>query len=172
MSNAGETLPGAAESPRPEAARDREARLTAVLNGIWSGFYAVDRQWRLTLFNDFCEQFFGVSRDQVLGRVLWDVMPNVAGSMSDREFRRAMDRQEPVEFEGGSAARPDRELRWRIFPVSEGLAVSIEDVTERRRAERALRENEARLRALADNLPSGMVYQMEMRRDGSERRFV
>jgi signal transduction histidine kinase/PAS domain-containing protein len=40
------------------------------------------------------------------------------------------------------------------------------------RAEAALREGAGRLRALADNLPSGMVYQVAMRPDGSGRRFV
>jgi PAS domain S-box-containing protein len=38
--------------------------------------------------------------------------------------------------------------------------------------ETALRESERRLRAIADNLPAGMVYQLAMRPDGSERRFV
>jgi PAS domain S-box-containing protein len=38
--------------------------------------------------------------------------------------------------------------------------------------ETALRESEQRLRAIADNLPAGMVYQLAMRPDGSERRFV
>jgi PAS domain S-box-containing protein len=35
-----------------------------------------------------------------------------------------------------------------------------------------LRENEARLRALTDNLPAGMVYQVTTGVDGSERRFL
>jgi PAS domain S-box-containing protein len=45
------------------------------------------------------------------------------------------------------------------------------DVSDAKLAEAALRESEGRLRALADNLPSGMVYQVAMRRDGSGRRF-
>jgi PAS domain S-box-containing protein len=35
-----------------------------------------------------------------------------------------------------------------------------------------VRENEARLRALTDNLPGGMVYQVSTGRDGSERHFL
>jgi PAS domain S-box-containing protein len=38
--------------------------------------------------------------------------------------------------------------------------------------ETALRESERRLRAIADNLPAGIVYQLVMRPDGSERRFT
>ena len=48
----------------------------------------------------------------------------------------------------------------------------IVDINARKRDEAALRESEARLRALTDNLPAGMVYQMATGLDGSERRFL
>ena len=43
---------------------------------------------------------------------------------------------------------------------------------ERAGAEASLRESEAQRRALADTLPGGMVYQIVMRSDGSERVFT
>ena len=43
---------------------------------------------------------------------------------------------------------------------------------ERTRAETSLRESEAQLRAIGDNLPGGMVYRIVMRGDGSDRRFA
>ncbi|WP_084112835.1 GAF domain-containing protein [Belnapia moabensis] len=52
------------------------------------------------------------------------------------------------------------------------LAGLLGAAIHRLRVEAELRESEARLRALADNLPAGMVYQLAMQRDGSERRFV
>ncbi|MFN3725663.1 MAG: PAS domain-containing protein [Allosphingosinicella sp.] len=42
---------------------------------------------------------------------------------------------------------------------------------ERARAEASLRESEAQLRAIGDNLPGGMVYRIVMSGDGSDRRF-
>jgi PAS domain S-box-containing protein len=53
-----------------------------------------------------------------------------------------------------------------------GAVLTLRDDTARVEAERSLRESEARLRALTDNLPSGMVYQITTGRDGSERRFL
>ena len=154
------------------AVRDREERLSAMLNGIWSGFYALDRDWRFTLFNDYCEEYFGLGRGEVVGRTLWERFPAVLGTSIERHFRTAMDRRERVEFERPSVARPDRLVRWRLFPTPEGLGVAIDDVTERREAEQRVRETNERLRALADNLPSGLVYQILCRRDGSDRRFI
>lgn len=46
------------------------------------------------------------------------------------------------------------------------------DMTDRKRADEAIRENEVRLRALSDNLPGGLVYQIDSGPDGTERRFT
>jgi PAS domain S-box-containing protein len=53
-----------------------------------------------------------------------------------------------------------------------GAVLTMRDDTGRVRAEQQVRENEARLRALTDNLPGGMVYQIATGRSGDERRFL
>jgi PAS domain S-box-containing protein len=53
-----------------------------------------------------------------------------------------------------------------------GAVLTVRDDTAREAAERELRENEARLRALTDNLPGGMVYQISTGKDGSARKFL
>lgn len=45
-------------------------------------------------------------------------------------------------------------------------------MTDRRRAESIIHENEARLRAITDNLPGGMVFQISTGESGTERRFA
>ncbi len=69
--------------------------------------------------------------------------------------------------------------RWykcidKAIPWPDGRLVRYEmaiDIHERKLAEDAVRESERRLRALGDNLPGGMVYQIEIDRDGTRRRF-
>ena len=46
------------------------------------------------------------------------------------------------------------------------------DITERKRAAQSIGESEERLRALSDNLPGGLVYQVDTGRDGTERRLT
>ena len=83
-------------------------------------------------------------------------------------------------FQGAAPTAKGTLRRWDVqvttIPGEDGrperlLSIS-RDITGHTEAEAALRESEGRLRALADNLPSGMVYQVAMLRDGTERRFV
>jgi PAS domain S-box-containing protein len=53
-----------------------------------------------------------------------------------------------------------------------GAVLTARDETERYRAEQQVRDNEARLRTLTNNLPGGAVYQVWVSPDGSSRRFT
>jgi PAS domain S-box-containing protein len=52
------------------------------------------------------------------------------------------------------------------------LMDSVWSVLDRQASEAALREKEAQLASLSDNLPNGMVYQLDSGEDGRERRFT
>ncbi len=65
-------------------------------------------------------------------------------------------------------AVPEFDAEGRII----GYVGTITDITERKQAEQRLHESEERLRLLSDNLPGGMVYQIDSGPDGSERRFT
>ncbi len=46
------------------------------------------------------------------------------------------------------------------------------DITRLKHVEETMKENEARLRTLSDNLPGGLLYQIDVGEDGRERRFT
>src|ERR1700744_6462999 len=68
-----------------------EARLEAVLESVTDAFYAIDPDWRYVVFNRAAEAYFGVSRDQMLGRKLWDVFPQGLGTPFETHCRAAVD---------------------------------------------------------------------------------
>jgi len=117
-----------------------EARLEAVLESISDGFYALDPDWRMVVFNRAAEKYFGVSRDDVVGQNLWDIFPQGIGTTYERFMRAAMDERQANSIETPSLLNPGHIVELRILPMrGGGVAVSLTDVTERRQAEDALK---------------------------------
>ncbi|MDB5476630.1 MAG: hypothetical protein JWP49_2141 [Phenylobacterium sp.] len=130
-----------------------EARLEAVLESVSDGFYALDAEWRYVVFNRAAEAYFRVSRDRLLGRVIWDVFPQGRGTRFERHCRAAMDKGETRTLETPSALRPDRIVEVRTAPMrGGGISVSLTDVTERRLAEDAVKAALARSEAILESI--------------------
>lgn len=132
------------------AADAAQRQLSAVLESITDAFFAVDSEWRFTYVNRKAEEIFGRSRDELLGQVLWEQFPRTLDSRFGREYRQVMERKEKRQFEAYSPAL-GRWFEVHAYPSSGALSVYIHDITERRRAEAALRETERRYRSLIDN---------------------
>ncbi len=136
------------------ALRERETQLSAFINQATAGFGQVDLDGRFTLVNDrFCE-IAGWSREELLERTMQsithpdDLPRNV--DMFDRAVREGVPYAHEKRY-----IRKDGTVVWVNNSVSvirrpDGepfgvLAVTL-DVTERRRAENALRNSEESLR--------------------------
>ena len=120
---------------REQAARERA---TDILESISDAFYAVDEEWRFTYVNGKAEELWGRSREELLGKNIWEEFPEAVDSESYRQIKRAMEEGVTTEFE---TILPVLGV-WvagRAYPSREGLSVYFRDVTERRRAEEAQR---------------------------------
>lgn len=109
-------------------------RLATTLENMTEGFMMVDREWRLTYLNAHAERDVKMSRKDILGRNFWEIFPEAVGSTFYREYHRAVQTNQVVEFE---EYYPPLDL-WaqvRAYPSAVGLAISFRDVSQRRRAE-------------------------------------
>lgn len=124
-------------------------RLSNTLECLTDGFFTVDSDWRLTYINREAERLWGRQRDTMLGRVLWEVYPEAAGTVFEDAYRRAMDGETGIRLEAFYAPWQ----RWYgvdCHPVDDGLSVYFRDVTETRAVRLQLKLLEASVAQLND----------------------
>ena len=138
-----------------------------ILDTVPEAYVCVDSDFRYTFLNRAAEQLLGKSRANLLGKVLWEVYPELGGTLFEDGCRRAMAERVPVAFE-------DYYGQWQRWyatsatPDSEGgITLRAVDITERKRDEELLRGSEAEFRDLFDSAP---VAYHELDIDGMVRR--
>jgi PAS domain S-box-containing protein len=133
-----------------------------VFAGISDAFVILDRDWRYTYVNPRAAEIAGRTVADMLGRTVWELFPALLGTEIEGSYRRAVAGGVAQQFEYHDAPH-DRWFDQRLYPTSDGLAILSIDVTERRRAERALRESEARFRDLFENA-NEIIYTLDLER--------
>jgi PAS domain S-box-containing protein len=133
-------------------AEDETRRLSAVvvdtLDHISDGFCTLDQAWRFAFVNREAERQIGRTRESLIGRVVWDVFPEMLGTVFETSYRHAMDTGETTEFE----AWFEPLASWfsvRAYRSPQGLAIYFYNVTKQREAREAARVSEERFRLLA-----------------------
>jgi diguanylate cyclase (GGDEF)-like protein len=171
-----ETLQDVTERRVAEAAlREKEAYLAQIVQGNSVATLVIDNNHRITHWNHACEMVTGTKASEVLGTNLqWkgfypSARPIMADLVLDGANDLAVDRLYHGRFkpsllvDGGYEAEDffphfGESGRWLFFTAAPirnssgrviGAIETLQDVTERRRAEEALRESEERYRRLS-----------------------
>jgi len=128
--------------------RETNGQLTKILNDISDAFFALDKEWRFTFINTQGERILQKSREELLGKNIWQEFDGAVGSAFYNEYHRAVTDNITVEFQEFYAPF-DKWFDVRAYPSEYGLSVFFRDVTERRRMEETI---EAKLREQTETL--------------------
>jgi PAS domain S-box-containing protein len=133
-----------------EALRKTNRKLYETIDNITDGVLVMDRDWRITFVSERAAAIVGMQPDDLIGAVVWEVFPQAEGTKFYDEYHRAAASGAPVHFQEYYPLPLDMWLECHCYPTPEGLTVYFRDVSPQRRADKALLENSALLRAISD----------------------
>lgn len=105
-----------------------------ILESISDGFVLLDTAWRIIYMNPQAESILDRTREELLGKNLWDAFPEAVDTPFWTKSHEAADTQAIVEFEDFYPSM----LKWfhvRVYPSEAGLAINFQDMTERKQAQ-------------------------------------
>ncbi|MEW5686546.1 MAG: HWE histidine kinase domain-containing protein [Pseudomonadota bacterium] len=103
--------------------------------------------WTLLHCNAAAETHFRFRRADVLGKVIWDLVPGRGGRIHGF-LHAAMESRQPAETELPSDVHPGHSIAMRVFPLEVGVGVGFRDLTARYQREQRERDQAARLAEL------------------------
>lgn len=118
-----------------QALQESNHRISNILNSITDGFIAIDRHWRFTYVNKAAARTMRRLPEQVLGRTIWSVLPDLEHSRFGKLYKKSMTENVPLELE--QFYEPFKAwLSVRVYPSQSGLSIYFADMTERHRLEK------------------------------------
>jgi len=133
-----------AERRKTEAQlRESEARFRSIMDDMLEGCQIIDHDWRFIYINDAAERHNRRPTTELIGKNYMDMWPGIESTRVFGALRRCMVERTPETMEN-EFVFPDGTVGWfelSIQPVREGIFILSMDITERKRAEKALVQN-------------------------------
>lgn len=138
---------------------EAKERLERIISSIQDAFVSLDRNLRYSFVNDNAALILGARkegrlalmamtrgplelilslvRQDMLGRDVWDFMPDTDDRVVRTNLERAIRKQVDVSFEFYHPQK-DRWFEHRIYPSTEGVSIFTLDITARKKSEERL----------------------------------
>jgi PAS domain S-box-containing protein len=163
---------GGRPAPRgPAREMARIAELRAVADQAPVAVYVKDSEGRYVFANRWVAELFGRSPEDIVGRTTSDILPREVAERTRVQERRVASGERVVTEDAVPTPTGEHVLLTVRFPFSLGgghmgtCGIAV-DITDRKRAEEALRRSDARSSAVSNNIRDHLVL-LEARRGGA-----
>ena len=130
------------------AAKESFLEKNTILESIGDAFFAIDRNWQVTYWNQKATQMLDRPKAKVIGKNLWDSFPEAINSVSYHKYHEAMDTGAIVHFEDYFETLKT----WygvNVYPSEKGLSVFFKDITERVKYIKQIEAHNEKLREIS-----------------------
>lgn len=127
-------------------------RIANILESVTDGFLALDKNFIVTYWNKEAERILCRSREDAMGKNLWDIYPEAVSQKFYSEYHRAINMNTSIQFQEHLAV-VDCWLEVTAYPSEDGLSVYFKDISERIKAEEQLKQAKEQYQTLFDLSP-------------------
>ena len=133
-----------------------QEQVTTILKSFTDPFFIFDNMWKVIHMNQKAEQLLRKNRDDLIGKIYWDVFPDAVDRISYRELHRAMAEQVAVSYE---QFYPTLNMWFeaRCYPFKDGTFVFFMDITEHKRTEKLVLESEKKFKAISSSAKDAII---------------
>ena len=148
-----------------ETLKESEERYRELANSITDIFFAMDEHLRYTYWNNASEILTGIRAEDVVGKSLREIFPDVPGTRNAEKVYREVLRTRQSQTFVNDFNINGRHYIFEIsaYPSRGGISVFVKDITERKQAEEKLKESEQKYRLLFETSPD---YIAQIDREG------
>jgi PAS domain S-box-containing protein len=136
-------------------------RISNILESVTDGFLALDHNFTVTYWNKEAERILLKSREEAIGKNLWDIYPQAFYLKFYSEYQRSLAENVSVQFQE-FLREINGWLEVTVYPSEDGLSVFFKDITDRIKGEEQLKQAKEQYQNLFDLSPlPNWVYDME-----------
>ena len=147
-----------------EALRGSEKKYRDLVENLQEGIWVIDKEGSTTFVNARMAEMLGYTVDEMLGKQLFSFMDEQGAEIAKRNLeRRKQGIRERHDFEFIRKDGTRIYASLATSPVTDsagnyvGALAGIQDITDIKRMEQALRESEANYRKLVESSPDGII---------------
>jgi len=136
-----------------DALRERDRNFSAIITSAGDGVFTMDKEWVIRDWGPGAEKETRVTTTEALGKRLWEVYPDLEKSGFGPVYRKVLLERTPQYYEGFYQDGREKYAGWfaiSVYAYGTGVLVMIRNVSQRKRAELAWREADAKLKALLE----------------------
>lgn len=163
-----------------EALNLSEFQYRSTIDSLGEAIHVVDSDLTITLSNRVFREWnqrLGLN-PEALGKDIFEIFPFLDRPRVEAEYRKVFESgQLLLTRETSRVGDSDIITETRKIPIIEDdkvirVVTVVRDITQEVKNQEAVREKDLRLALLSDNLPSGLVYQIDSGPDNRDRRFT
>ncbi len=121
-------------------ATDLVASFSKTMDLLSDGVMYLDGNWRFLYINEAAEAHMSIKREEMLGKELWEELPELVRTFFYEAFHHALMKETSVEFDEYYSAN-DTWFHVQAFPKNGGLLVIFQDITQKHLAMEVVEES-------------------------------